>query len=59
MRQHRREFVQLKSFKPGDLVRVICRAEGWLMVRLPNCVPFVVNEREVVPQQEKTDGDHP
>lgn len=30
-------------------VRVMARAEGYAMVRLPGCMPFVVSEKDLLP----------
>jgi len=32
-------------------VRVMCRSEGYAMVRLPRCMPFVCSEKDLTPTQ--------
>lgn len=32
-----------------QLVRVMARAEGYAMVRLPGCIPVVVREKQLTP----------
>jgi hypothetical protein len=34
------------------LVRVMARAEGYVMVRRKGCAPYVVSERELTPATE-------
>ncbi len=35
--------------RPPKEVRVMCRAEGYAMVRYPGCAPFVVKESTMSP----------
>ena len=44
-----------KRKKDGAAVRVMAIVEGWVMVRVPHCVPFLVPGKEFAAKYKETD----